>query len=126
MWLSSDVVAVHLSNLSGDEAKAEDQRVRAEWAKDVEAPAIARGIKPPELVVIQSPYREFLQPLLKEIDDLKAKHPRCYVAVVVPEVMETRWWELLLHQHKATYLRAALLKRADKRVLVVTVPWYVE
>ncbi len=126
MWLSSDVIAVHLSNLSGDEAKEEDQLVRAEWAKDVEAPAKAHGVKPPELLVLQAPYRSFLDPLLEEIDKLKAQYPDRYVAVVVPEVMETRWWELLLHGHKATHLRAALATRSDKRVLVVTVPWYVE
>jgi len=126
MWLSTDVIAVHLSNLSGDEGKQEDQRVRAEWAKEVEAPAIARGLKPPQLLVIQSPYRSFLDPLLEEIDKLKAQYPDRYVAVVVPEVMETRWWELLLHAHKATHLRTALATHSDKRVLVVTVPWYVE
>jgi amino acid transporter len=126
MWLSTDVIAVHLSNLSGDEAKQEDQHVRAEWAKEVEAPAKTRGVNPPQLLVLQSPYRSFLDPLLEEIDKLKAQYPDRYVAVVVPEVMETRWWELLLHGHKATHLRAALATRSDKRVLVVTVPWYVE
>src|SRR5947209_5220690 len=49
MWRSTDVIAVHISNLSGEEAAEEDHRVRREWAQDVEAPARAHGVLAPTL-----------------------------------------------------------------------------
>jgi hypothetical protein len=126
MWLSTDVIAVHVSNLSGEEAAEEVQRVGREWATEVEAPAQAHGVPAPKLVMAQAPYRNFLQPLLDQIDRLKAEHPDRMIAVVVPEVVETRWWELLLHRRKPAKLRSALLQRGDHRVVVVNVPWYVK
>ena len=48
------------------------------------------------------------------------------IAVVVPEVVELRWWQWLLHRRKAARLRSALLKRGDRKVVVVNVPCYVE
>jgi amino acid transporter len=126
MWLSTDVVAVHLSNLSGEEAEEEEHRVRREWTEDVEAPAGRHGVPLPKLRVVQTPYRSFRRPLLSEIDRLKSEYPGRLIAVVIPEVIETRWWHLLLHRRKPARLRAALLKRGDHRVVVVNVPWYLE
>jgi amino acid transporter len=126
MWLSTDVVAVHLGNLSGEEAAEEEQRVRREWAQDVEAPAKHHGVPPPQLSIVQTPYRSFRRPLLKEIDRLKIKYPGRLIAVVIPEVIETRWWHLFLHRRRPARLRSALLKRGDHRVVVINVPWYLE
>jgi len=126
MWLSTDVIAIHLSNLSGEEAEEDAERVRREWADDVEEPARRHGVPAPRLVVAQSPYRRFVRPLLEEIDKLHEEFPERLVAVVVPEVVETRWWQFLLHRRKPARLRSALLKRGDHRVVVINVPWYVE
>ena len=126
MWLSTDVIAVHLSNLSGEEAREEEQRVQRQWAEEVEAPAAGHGVRPPRLVIVQSPYRSFLEPLFKQIDRLKNEFPDRLVAVVVPEVVETRWWHLLLHGRKPAKLRSALLKRGDRRIVVANVPWYLD
>jgi amino acid transporter len=126
MWISTEVIAVHLSNLDGEEADEEERQIRREWEQDVEAPAREHGSAVPKLRVVQTPYRRFLPPLLKEIDRLKDEYPARLIAVVVPEVVETRWWELLLHGRKPARLRAALLKRCDHRVVVINVPWYVE
>ena len=46
--------------------------------------------------------------------------------LVIPEVIETRWWQLFLHARKPAKLRNALLKRGDYHIIVVSVPWYVE
>ncbi len=76
--------------------------------------------------MVQTPFRDFLKPLLDQIDSLKAAYPGRLIAVVVPEVVEKRWWNVLLHRRKPARLRAALFKRCDRRVIVVNVPWYVE
>jgi amino acid transporter len=126
MWLSTDVIAVHLHNLSGEEAEEESQRVRWEWARNVEQPAREHDVPVPALRIVPSPYRNFLRPILDEIETLKTEHPQRLIAVVIPEVMETHWWQHLLHTRKPARLRSALLKTGDHRVIVISVPWYVE
>jgi hypothetical protein len=126
MWLSPELYAVHLSNLSGEEAAEEEHRMRDQWRDEVEAPAERAGVPCPKLKIVQSPYRSFLDPLLKQIDEFKEQFPERKIAVVVPEVVETKWWEWLLHRRKPARLRSALIKRGDKRVVVVSVPWYIE
>jgi hypothetical protein len=126
MWLSTDVIAVHLSNLSGEEADQEAQRVRAEWAEHVERPAMRHGVPAPRLRIVQSPYRNFLQPLLRQVDQLKLEYPGRLIGIVIPEVVETRWWQLILHRRKPARLRRALLQRGDHRVVVINVPWYLD
>jgi hypothetical protein len=100
--------------------------MRDQWRDEVEAPAERAGVPCPKLKIVQSPYRSFLDPLLKQIDEFKEQFPERKIAVVVPEVVETKWWEWLLHRRKPARLRSALIKRGDKRVVVVSVPWYIE
>ncbi|MDB5356197.1 MAG: ydaO [Phycisphaerales bacterium] len=124
MWLSPDLIAIHCCNFEVKAAREDEQRVRREWAEQVERPAREAGVPPPELEVVQSPYRRLVYPILRQIDRIKDKHPGREVAVVVPEVIETHWWELLLHRHKAAKLRRTLIKRGDRHVVVIDVPWY--
>lgn len=124
MWLSTDLIAIHCDSLDGDAARDEEARVRREWAHNVENPARAAGVPPPRLEVVQSPYRRLIRPILQRVDQLKREHPGRKVAVVVPEVIETRWWQLLLHRRKPARLRRALMKRGDDHVVVISVPWY--
>lgn len=126
MWLSTDIVAVHLSNLDGEAAEEEAQRVKDDWAKEVEEPAERHGVPKPKLVIQQSPYRRFIRPLLTQIGRLKQQYPGRVVAVVIPEVVEMKWWEWLLHTRKPARLRRALIKRGDNRVVVISVPWYLD
>jgi amino acid transporter len=126
MWLADPLVAVHLSNLSGEEAAEEEQRVRAQWAREVELPCKRAGVPVPQLRIVQTPYRSFLEPLLGQIDEIKRQFPDRLVAVIVPEVVERHWWEWLLHRRKPSKLRAALRERSDDRVIVVNVPWFLD
>ena len=116
-------------------APDEPERRRGRRGRRTRPPRVGRGRRsprptarrpPPRLVIAQSPYRRFVRPLLREIDRAKQEFPGRLIAVVVPEVVETRWWELLLHRRKPARLRSALLKRGDRRVVVINVPWYVE
>jgi amino acid transporter len=126
MWMSQDIEAVHLSNLSGEAAEEEAQRVRGEWEREVEIPAQRHGLPRPKLTLAQTPYRRFIRPLLQHIDRMKKAYPQRVIAVVIPEVVEKKWWEYLLHTRKPARLRKALLKRGDRRVVVITVPWYLD
>ncbi len=73
------------------------------------------------LVVLESPYRSLVGPLLRYIDMVDAQTDNDLLVVVIPEFVPLRWWEYLLHNQTAFLLRAALLLR--KRKIVVSVPY---
>jgi hypothetical protein len=123
--LSPDVTAVHLSALNGDDDKC-DEKLRRQWADEVEAPVRKAGLTPPRLEIIHSPYRKFLDPLLGHIEKVKQEFPNRQVAVIVPEVVKRHWWQYLLHQYRAERLRSALLRGGDKRTILINVPWYLD
>jgi amino acid transporter len=125
MHLSDQVIAVHLSKLQGDEADDENASVRDEWRKYVEEPARAAGLTPPKLEFVNTPYRQFVTPLVEQIDRIKSGCHNQLVAVIIPEVVETHWWMALLHSRRASRLRSALRSRKDFRVVVIDLPWFV-
>ncbi len=124
--LSPDVTAVHLSALCGEAADEEERQLREQWRKEVDAPARAAGTHPPRLEMIQSSYRELIEPLLRFIERVRAEYPGREVAVIIPELVKRRWWELLLHNHRAARLRRALLRRGGRRLVVISIPWYLD
>lgn len=125
LTISPDVVAVHLSKLAGPESEGEEQRLREEWKLDVERPAEKAGLKPPRLMLIPAPYRELHTPLLRLIEKLDADAPERAIAVLIPETVKEKWWQNLLHMHRAGQLRKNLLRYGGPRVTVATVPWRV-
>jgi len=76
-----------------------------------------------DLVILDSPYRSVLGPLLEYIEGIERKHPDALITVVLPSVVPARWWHNLLHNQTAWLIKGALLFK--KRVIVVTdVPHY--
>ncbi|HEX2122640.1 MAG TPA: APC family permease [Thermoanaerobaculia bacterium] len=118
--LSPDVTAVHVYS-DRDECEA----FRALWAKNVEEPQRRAGLRATPLICIPSPYRRLLTPLLDFIDQLRQQREGM-IGVIVPDLVEGRWWEYLLHTHRANVLRSLLLLKGNQRVAVISVPWYLE
>jgi amino acid transporter len=119
--LSQDVRAVHVS--AGNEI--EDAFCR-EWSKFADAPAREAGLKPPELVVIDSPYRMLLTPILKYILQVERDNPGRQVAVLLPEMVERHWFHYFLHNQRAEILKTWLLLKGNQRIVLVSVPWYLD
>jgi amino acid transporter len=94
------------------------------WKRRVEAPFQAAGLPVPKLVVIGSTYRQLVDPLLGYVRKLAGAHPDRFIAVIVPELIEHRWYHYLLHSHTATVLKMLLLFRGGPRVVVINAPWY--
>ncbi len=117
--LSPEVQAVQVFS---EDVDMEDLRTR--WREVVEAPVRAAGLTPPKLVLLKSPYREFFGPLLRHVRQLARDFPDRYVAVVVPELVERRWYHLLLHSHRATLLKGLLLMRGGPNIIIINTPWY--
>jgi amino acid transporter len=125
MELSPDVIAVHLAALEGPDVDEQEQKLREQWARDVENSAVAaQASNPPRLVFLSAPFRRIHAPLLKLINDLEKKDPERTIAVMIPELVIRHWWEHLLSNHRARRLRNAVLDYGGSRVAVIAVPWY--
>jgi hypothetical protein len=46
------------------------------------------------------------------------------IAIVIPELVEPRWWEYLLHNHAAVGLKTMLLFHGCNQVVIIKTPWY--
>ena len=94
--------------------KTSTMALREEWEKwDIGVP----------LVVIRSPFRSILRPLVRYVDRLERNSPGELVTVVVPEIVPQRWWEHLLHNKTALYIRSVFMFRPN--VVVTAVPYHV-
>jgi amino acid transporter len=103
---------VAVSVVTDEEEDAEIRRQWAEYAIDV------------PLETVYSPYRELHKPLTRFIDELDARYGNDVVTVVIPEFVVHHWWEHLLHNQSALFLKARLLFR--KGTVVTSVPYHVE
>ena len=74
------------------------------------------------LVVLQSPYRSVLGPLLEYVDRLQQEAPETLITIVLPEFVPVRWWQQLLHNQTALLIKGAMLFR--RGVIVVDVPYH--
>jgi amino acid transporter len=117
--ISNDVTALHVT------PEKDNQALRDLWAEQVEGPSIKSDLIPPRLEIVYSPFRQLFQPILTFVDQAKEEHPEHLVAVVVPELVQPRWWEYLLYNHAAAGLKAALLLHGAKHVVVINTPWYI-
>ena len=106
--LSADCRAVHIST---DPEKTPMLKERWErWGKDV------------PLVILDSPFRELITPVMRYLDAVQKERSNHIVTVVVPEYVPTKWWHSLLHGQSGLRLKFALLDRKD--VVVANVRYY--
>jgi amino acid transporter len=96
------------------------------WHELAEAPQRNAGIEPPKLVVLRSEYRQLFSPLLHFVSDLAEKRPDRQIAVIVPELVEPRWYRAIAHSHTSQVLKALLLYRGGPPIVVVSTPWYLK
>jgi amino acid transporter len=106
--LSPDVRAVYVEL---DPTATEGLRRQwAEWGQGV------------ELVVLESPFRSLMEPLLDYVEDLQETEPAAYVTVILPEFVPRRLWQHLLHNQHALLIKGALLFKPN--VVVTSVPYH--
>ena len=73
---------------------------------------------------MDSPFRRVLQPLLDEIESMKQQNPYRNFAIVIPELIESKWYQHFLHNQRASVLKASLLFSGDNRTMVINVPYH--
>jgi amino acid transporter len=106
--LQQPVLALHLSP-TGEEAK----RFREYWR--------LWGNHLP-LVVVVSPYRAIVAPMINYIEVLHWQRPDLTVTVILPEIVVRHWWHRILHSQTASHLRHAL--RPLPKIVVTTIPFH--
>ncbi|WP_354645144.1 APC family permease [Kitasatospora camelliae] len=80
----------------------------------------AYGIPVP-LKILDSPYREITKPVVQYVRTVRRNDPRDAVAVFIPEYVVGHWWEHVLHNQSALWLKSRLLFTPG--VMVISVPW---
>jgi amino acid transporter len=121
MSISRDVIAIHLLKLSGPDQEEERLKLEERWRAEVEEPLGRAGLPPPRLVILQSQYRNLQVPMMKLIREIRAQYPGKRIAVLIPDVVKDRWYQHLLHTHRAARLRSRLL-RLGEELTVINVP----
>ncbi len=106
--LSDNVTAVHIT----DELE-EGEALREQWE---------RTVPDTPIVIIESPYRSFLAPMLTYIDAIDRVDPGAYITVVLPEFVPAHFWEGWLHNQSADRLKRALRSRPN--TVVILVPYH--
>jgi amino acid transporter len=112
--ISDNVTAVYVEV---NPAATEDVRREWEtWAPDV------------PLVVVPSPFRSTIGPLLEFLEKIDHEHnDGQYATVVLPEFIPARRWQYLLHNQTAWLLKLALIyqrRRFRHPRVIVDVPFY--
>lgn len=108
--LSDDVTAVHVSMEPED-----TERVQKKWAK------WGRGTR---LVMVDSPYRLFLEPILNYIEEiLSNRQPNETITIVVPHFVPEKKMHNALHMQTAELLRRELLETPG--VVITEVPYQI-
>jgi len=108
--LSDDVTAVYVSS-----DLEETDKIKAKWE------FWGDGCR---LVILESPYRLFIEPLLKYIEEIDSKRqPNEIITIVVPQFVPKHWWANALHTQTAVTLRMALMFKKD--IVITNVPYQV-
>jgi len=102
-----NVTAVHISM---DEQQT--MKLRAKWEH--------WGGNVP-LIVLDSPYRSLVRPLVRYLDELDRRWDNDVITVILPEFVPARWWHSLLHNQTALMIKGALLFRKNR--VVTSVPY---
>jgi amino acid transporter len=74
------------------------------------------------LVVLSSPYRSLVRPLMDYIDKMNKQYNDHVLTVILPEFIPSKWWHHLLHNQTALLIKATLL--FSKHVVVISVPYH--
>jgi amino acid transporter len=108
--IAAETVVLHVSidAESGEKVKQKMQK----YAPDL------------KLVIIDSPARTLIQPLLSYVDAIHSQSPSAFVTIVLPEFIAAHWWGRFLHNRTAERLRRVFEKHPN--VTVVLVPYLLE
>jgi amino acid transporter len=116
--LSDQIRVLHV------ECGEETESLCRNWNRLVEIPAREAGLPIPELVLLESPFRFIVKPIVDYALRVEKENADQHLSVIVPELVERRWYYLLLHNNRSAALKALLYFQGSQRISVINVPWY--
>ena len=108
--ISSQAEAVYVG--LDEEATKRMQARWAQWAREI------------PLVILDSPYRSIIRPLIEYVDKIQAERKVEFVTLILPQFVPARWWEHFLHNQTALRIKAGFYFR--KGTVVIDVPFHLE
>jgi amino acid transporter len=117
--LSDDIYVVQVKTETSTTEDLSDN-----WELLIANPARKNRIAQPKLVTLTSQYREFLSPFVDFVRQLEGKHPDRDIAVVIPDLIMSHWYEGVLHNNRGTFLRVILRAQCSDRVVVISTPFH--
>jgi amino acid transporter len=95
-----------------------------QWGNLVEKPAREAGLPLPKLVVLDSPYRFIVKPIVEYAIQQQIAHPNRNITMLIPELVESHWYHYLLHNNRPEAIRALLLFNGNQRITVSSLPYH--
>jgi amino acid transporter len=120
LTLSPEIHALHVGT------EEETNVLQDNWNRLIAEPVARAGGTPPTLVNLASPYRLIIKPILDYVLDMEMKNPGRQIAVIVPELVERHWYHYPLHNQRAELLKALLLVKGSRNIVMINVPWYIK
>jgi len=115
--ISAHVTVVHVA--MNEEEAAQIGKSWDQWQQENLTPE-----EDTHLLIIESPYRALVRPLLAYIDTVHERHPNVTLSVLLPDYVIVHWWEYLLHNQTTFRLKAALRLRPG--IVVIDLPQHLE
>lgn len=116
--LSKEIHVLHVA--CGEETDA----FCRQWPELVEKPARTADLPVPELVLLDSPFRFIVRPIVDYAIQQQALNPDRVITVLLPELVESHWYHYLLHNNRPEAIRALLLFNGNQRITVATIPFH--
>ena len=116
--ISTEIIAVHV------EPENHSELLRDDWERYVERPFREAGMDLPKLVVLPSPYRWVILPVVQYVLKLSEQNPHRRVVVVIPQLVEDHWYEYFLHNQRGRLLEWVLLAQGNKHIFTLSSPCY--
>jgi amino acid transporter len=116
--ISNEIIAIHV------EPENHSELLHDDWERYVEKPFREAGSEPPRLIVLPSPYRWVIIPVVQYVLQLSKTNPNRRIVVVIPQLVEDRWYEFFLHNQRGRLLAWALLAQGNKYIYALSSPFY--
>jgi amino acid transporter len=116
--ISEQITFVHV------ECAEDDAELKQRWRDLVETPARNAQLPVPGLVVLKSPFRFVVRPIVDYALKMQAENSDSHIAILVPELIENHWYNFLLHNHRSQLLKTLLNLKENPRITVINIPWY--
>jgi len=118
--ISTEVIGTHVEPGETDHAAL----LTEDWERYVAAPFRECGRPVPTLKLLSSPYRFVVVPIVQFVLELSKENPTRQIVVVIPELVEERGFEYIMHNQRGRLLEWMLLARGNERIFTVASPYY--